>query len=181
MLVSYLTLKDLDKSKGRFKLVMFYVHRYIRLTIPLAFITAFAIFAFPWLTAQLNSQTALAIGINQREYCKSWGWANLVYLNNFLDNGNNCIGVTWYTCDDMIFFWISPLVIYPMWSNGMAGGLVWWFAWLFGATFPSIYETWTFRLGIDGYGVPGESDQGFLQVLRILGLEIPHKTCFSCP
>ena len=30
LLVSYLTLKDLDKTNGRIKLVLFYVHRYLR-------------------------------------------------------------------------------------------------------------------------------------------------------
>ena len=61
----------------------------------------------------------------------------------------------------MIFFWISPLVIYPMWSNGLTGGLTWWTMWLFGATFPSIYETWTFKLGIDGNPLEN-SDPNFI-------------------
>ena len=30
LLVSFLTFKELDRSKGRLNIVMFYVHRYIR-------------------------------------------------------------------------------------------------------------------------------------------------------
>ena len=142
---------------------MFYVHRYIRLTIPLAFITAFYILVLPVVARLLGTQRSIAIALSQKEACTQWGWANLVYLNNFYKHGNDCIGVTWYTCDDMIFFWISPLIIYPMWSNSSKGACTWWFLWLIGATFPSIYETWTFRLGIDGNPLPGLSDNTFLQ------------------
>ena len=50
-----------------------------------------------------------------------------------------------------------------MWSNGLTGGLTWWTMWLFGATFPSIYETWTFKLGIDGAPlIDGSSDLNFI-------------------
>jgi peptidoglycan/LPS O-acetylase OafA/YrhL len=30
MLVSYLLLNELDKNKGRFNIILFYVHRYLR-------------------------------------------------------------------------------------------------------------------------------------------------------
>ena len=59
-LVSYLTLKELDKVNGKLNLIMFYVHRYIRLTIPLAFITAFYIFALPGVAYLMQSQVYFA-------------------------------------------------------------------------------------------------------------------------
>ena len=40
----------------------------------------------------------------------------------------------------MLYFLISPLVIYPMWSNGLIGGLAWWSLWLAGATFVPAWQ-----------------------------------------
>ena len=160
LLVSFLTFKELDRTDGKIKLVMFYVHRYIRLTIPLALVTAFYILVLPAISHSAQQQNMLGMALNQREGCTNYGWANLVYINNFIEHGNDCIGVTWYTCCDMIFFWISLLVIYPMWSNSVSGGLTWWFLWLIGATFPPVYGTWTFELGRDG--AKEDSDKNFV-------------------
>lgn len=41
LLVSYLLLKELDRNKGRFNVGLFYLHRYLRLTILYAFILGF--------------------------------------------------------------------------------------------------------------------------------------------
>ena len=140
---------------------MFYVHRYIRLTIPIAFIIALYICVLPLIGQSTNSQFAHLISIQMSESCRKHGWSILLYVNNFYDNGNDCIGVTWYTGCDMIFFWISILVIYPMWSNSKIGASIWWTLWMLAATIPSIYQTWKFKLGIDGAPLE-KSDPGFL-------------------
>ena len=161
LLVSYMTLKELDKCNGKFRLVMFYVHRYLRLTIPIAFIIAFSICILPLIGQSTNSQFAHITAKQWSESCRQHSWSILLYVNNFYEHGNDCIGVTWYTCCDMIFFWISLLVIYPMWSNSRIGALIWWFIWMVAATIPSIYQTWEFKLGIDGDAIE-EADKGFL-------------------
>ena len=148
LLVSYMTLKELDRNKGQVKLVMFYVHRYVRLTVPLAFITAFVIAFLPFIVRQSNSQLAMSEALSQSAACRKVGWMNLLYVNNFYDTGNDCIGVTWYTCNDMLYFAISLLVIYPMWSNTGMGALLWWFVWLVAATIPPFYQTIRFHLTI---------------------------------
>ena len=66
--MSYLTLKELDKVNGKLNLIMFYVHRYIRLTIPLAFITAFYIFALPGVAYLMQSQVYFALFPNKYIY-----------------------------------------------------------------------------------------------------------------
>ena len=45
------------------------IFRYLRLTIPLAFITAFLIVSLPALGLLMENQKALAVGLNQKEYC----------------------------------------------------------------------------------------------------------------
>jgi len=84
VLVAYLTLKELDKTNGKIKLVMYYVHRYLRLTIPLALIIAFVIAFLPSIALWLGSQAAYGIAMNQAISCKAYGWSILIYLNNFL-------------------------------------------------------------------------------------------------
>ena len=48
-----------------------------------------------------------------------------------------------------------------MWSNSKIGASIWWMLWMIAATIPSIYQTWKFKLGIDGAPLE-KSDPGFL-------------------
>merc|ERR1712200_50592 len=118
------------------------------------------IIVLPLLAGLANTQSAWKNGLDMSKGCRSWGWSVLLYVNNFFDRGNDCIGVTWYTGDDMLYFLISPLVIYPMWSNGLIGGLAWWCLWLAGATFVPAWQSWYYDLGFDGFPIEG-SDPAF--------------------
>ncbi|KAK3088864.1 hypothetical protein FSP39_024750, partial [Pinctada imbricata] len=54
--------------------------------------------------------------------CKNNWWWNLLYLNNFLDNGNpSCFAWGWYLANDMQFFLISPLFLLPLYHNEVLG------------------------------------------------------------
>jgi len=148
LLVGYLTFKELDRCKGKFNLIMYYVHRYIRLSIPLALIIAFVIAFLPTLARTTDSQLTHDIADGQASRCREYGWSILLYVNNFIEHGSDCIGVIWYTCDDMIFFWLSFFVVYPMWNNTRSGALAWWLIWLVASTIPLVYQTWKYDLGL---------------------------------
>ena len=92
LLVAYLTLKELDKCRGKFSFVIYYLHRYIRLTIPLAFLIAFVIAFVPILSHYLQSQMSMGMGLFSKDSCSTHGWTLLLYVNNFFDGANNCIG-----------------------------------------------------------------------------------------
>jgi peptidoglycan/LPS O-acetylase OafA/YrhL len=52
------------------------------------------------------------------EVCQRNWWHNLLYINNLIDYGLTdaaCHGETWYLANDMQFFIVSPLLIYPLW------------------------------------------------------------------
>ena len=70
LLVGYLTFRELDRCKGRFNLVIFYVHRFIRLFIPLALIIAFAIAFMPSLGHTMNSQQLIGMLDEQANKCR---------------------------------------------------------------------------------------------------------------
>lgn len=86
---------------------------------------------------------------NMREGCRLNWWNNLLYIHNYIDHSPpvynilkicsynkydlknklvniyciylKCMGETWYLACDMQMFWLSPLLIYPLWRWHRAG------------------------------------------------------------
>jgi len=128
-LLSYIALKELDKTKGgtyQFW-IMYYIHRYIRLTGVYALIigvtaTLVKYFAYGPYSILVNYE------INN---CKKDWWTNILYINNLKwvsDTQPMCMPVSWYLANDMQFFLISPLIIYPIWrypAFGLGAGILW--------------------------------------------------------
>ncbi len=110
-LVAYLALKDLEKK--RFSLWLFYVHRYMRLTIPYMLCVAFS--ATLWDNIGSGLQW-YRVKETYAENCRTSWWVNLIYLHNFIHPDTRCMLQSWYLSADMQFFLISPLVFYPMYK-----------------------------------------------------------------
>ena len=119
-LTSYLMFRELDRATGDIKrhivtFIMYYVHRYLRLTITYALIMGVIIAIVPHVYYG-PGWSALNI---EADACRNNWWAHFLYVNTLLKSmtGTNvdlCMGVTWYLVDDMIFHWFSPIVLYPM-------------------------------------------------------------------
>jgi hypothetical protein len=58
----------------------------------------------------------------------------------------------------MIFYWLSPLIIYPMWSNPLRGALAWWSLWTTAFTFAPMYVSGRHGVGFNGDLVEGVTD-----------------------
>jgi hypothetical protein len=58
----------------------------------LAFFLAFAIAFVPLLAHYSQSQMSLGMGLYSKESCSTYGWTLLLYVNNFFEGANNCIG-----------------------------------------------------------------------------------------
>ena len=61
---------------------------------------------------------------------RTLGW-HLSYSNIFYMESNLCLGQTWYLSAEMICFFLSPLIIYPLWAGKKAAwsrvlSLLWW-------------------------------------------------------
>ena len=115
LLISYMTFPELEKK--RFSQVMFYIHRYIRLTMPLAFAIAFTA-AFP----KFMSYGPVYELDYESQACRDYGWRNLLYINNFFE-GASCLGQTWYLANDMQFYILSPIIFLPLYKNRKGGFL----------------------------------------------------------
>ena len=88
--------------------ILYYVHRYLRLTIPYALIMGVVIAVLPnlaygpsWFNVNLSSEVKLKRSnlIISVQACRTRGWENLLYINTLVDRGlgneNGCMGVTW--------------------------------------------------------------------------------------
>ena len=137
-LLSFLLLKDLDKSNGWFssgaglvRMILFYVNRYLRITIPYALAMAVFIGVIPLVL--YDNMDAGRLAYSEAEECKKAMGYHMAYINIFPGYGasNACMGQTWYLSCDMLLFILSPLLIYPLWK-GKSGSfwkvcsLIWW-------------------------------------------------------
>ncbi|XP_066999863.2 nose resistant to fluoxetine protein 6 [Anabrus simplex] len=113
LLTSYVFLKEMEK-RGRFNILLFYVHRYIRLTPALAvmILMTVTLFNYGGEGPLWDSRHRTA-----REACEKNWWANLLYINNYYDSGTMCLGQTWYLAVDMQLHFLSPLILIPLWKK----------------------------------------------------------------
>ena len=80
LLVSYLLLEQLERSRGRFNLLTFYIHRYARLTIVYAAILAFVSTLLVHLGTGPHWHAIRSTGRN----CRKVWHQQLLYINNFI-------------------------------------------------------------------------------------------------
>ena len=125
LLLSYLSIKEMDRRQGKFPFITFYVHRLIRLS-PSYYLAVFIYFKLLphvgsgplWFFDQVNN-------------CEKYWWTNILYINNFypIAAQDECYQVTWYLANLMQFYIISPiflLLLYHSWKIGFVtiGGIM---------------------------------------------------------
>jgi peptidoglycan/LPS O-acetylase OafA/YrhL len=108
--LSYFLLIELEKSKGRLRWGLLYLHRYLRIAPCLAFVIGFDYLIVP----NLNSGPLWEGTIRSVRDCGQYWWSNLLFVNNLVPDGlgNDCVGVTWYLAADMQLFIIGPAIVY---------------------------------------------------------------------
>ena len=125
-LVAYLTLREMERKRGWFPVITYYLHRYLRLTM----VYAFLLFFWWNLTVHLGSgptwQSSMGVGSFNYEACSKYWWTNLLYINNFYPwkLGDECMGWTWYLANDMQFFIVAPVVLIPLYHFFPVGLLI---------------------------------------------------------
>lgn len=81
LLVTYNIMKMLDKSKGKFNVVMFYVHRYLRLTPVYAILVGVG----ATLLTYMGKGPMWAYLETSEENCRKNWWTNILYVNNLVN------------------------------------------------------------------------------------------------
>ncbi|XP_029656584.2 nose resistant to fluoxetine protein 6 [Octopus sinensis] len=122
LLVSYSTLRAMKANGGKMNWFYFYIHRFWRLTPPYMLLMMLYIPLFRYMG---HGPFWPPQGL-EKDFCKNSWYYNLFYINNFMPNAskNMCMGWSWYLANDMQFYWISPLIIIPLYKSAKLGHLV---------------------------------------------------------
>lgn len=92
---------------------MLYVKRYFRVTVPLAALVLFTLaFLFHLSNGPLWSMTTKSTAI---DFCQDWWWTTLLFVGNYVNPGQLCFGHSWYLMVDMQLYFLSPIILYPLW------------------------------------------------------------------
>ncbi|XP_067686795.1 nose resistant to fluoxetine protein 6-like [Haliotis asinina] len=130
-LVCYLFLRESKKSiTGRptvKQMVLYYVHRYWRLT-PVYMIVIMVYTGF--MRHLVDGPMSNAVRLNDAENCHSNWWTNLLYINNIYKNDEMCLGWSWFLANDMQFYVVAPLALLPIAFGIDALGIIVMFAFL---------------------------------------------------
>ncbi|CAG0919598.1 unnamed protein product [Notodromas monacha] len=121
LLLTYISFRQLEKSKGKLNIVLYILHRYLRLTPALAALIVLQITVFRRLGDGPSWYQVESIAQN----CKDTWWINMLYIGNFdsYDPGlqTNCIGQAWYLFCDMQLYVLSPLLLLVMYHYPKLG------------------------------------------------------------
>ncbi|KAJ8981234.1 hypothetical protein NQ317_016530, partial [Molorchus minor] len=104
----------MTKRTKVFSIWRYYLHRYIRLTPPLAA----AILVSSTLLGDIES-TIIKNKISKP--CQKYWWSSLLYVQNYVNPQDLCLSQTWYLSTDMQLYLISPLILIPLWKFPRAG------------------------------------------------------------
>jgi peptidoglycan/LPS O-acetylase OafA/YrhL len=92
-------------------MVLYYVHRYFRLTPTFLVIMFFSIYLTPFLgngPLYPTKQGFEPVGCRDGHW-----WTSILYIGNLVEPDKMCLGVTWYLFNDMQFHWVAPLALIP--------------------------------------------------------------------
>ena len=113
LLVAFLTLRDMSRRSGRFPALMYYIHRYLRITPTYAFLLFFQWFLTVHLADGPLYPSQYGPGSPPYEACSQYWWTNFLYINNFhpWKLNEECMGWSWYLANDMQFYIVAPLMV----------------------------------------------------------------------
>ena len=126
-LVTYLLLKQLSKrgSLTPLQWIMFYTHRYVRLTIPYLITMLIEGWLYRFIMTGPRAQQMTTTAMSSHKMCEQYWYTNLLYINNFVPwkATGACLGQSWYLANDMQFFVLAPLFILLLFRKPIFGVL----------------------------------------------------------
>jgi peptidoglycan/LPS O-acetylase OafA/YrhL len=118
LLVTNLCMKHMRKMNGKMNLIGFYVHRYLRMTPLMMAVIAFAANLLKYVSEGPSFQGSTVMFDS---WCKKNWWINALYLHNFVNSDNMCLAHTWYSAVDMQLYFITPLILIPLYHRPRIG------------------------------------------------------------
>lgn len=108
--------------KGNINVPLLYFHRYLRLT-PLLGISF--LFTMSLLRFLGNGPIWPSLMDFFSGQCEKHWWTTLLYIQNYVNPDDICMGHSWYLSVDMQLFWLSPLIVYTIFRFKTKAILVW--------------------------------------------------------
>lgn len=101
-------------NRSKINLYILYLKRYVRITVPVAAGIVFTLGFLKYLSngPAWNMLTSI---VGEDMCCKNW-WSTLLYIGNFATPGKLCFGHSWFLMVDMQLYFLSPLILYPLWK-----------------------------------------------------------------
>jgi len=118
LLVGYLGMRQITKSRGKLPILLMYIQRYLRLTPAYAFMILFSVGFLKFFGAGPYWREYVDI---QKSQCITNWWTNLLYINNVYPVENKCYGWGWYLANDMQFYLMSPFILMLLYKSLAAG------------------------------------------------------------
>ncbi|XP_013420818.1 O-acyltransferase like protein [Lingula anatina] len=119
--LTFWTLKEMDKNDGEILKVQwlkYYAGRFCRYSAPY-FVVLLLYTAFDdyWIQGPLKP-------INVEPHCRHSWWTNVLYINNFVNTDQMCMGWTWYMAVDMQLYLVAPIIIVALYKSWLVGGSI---------------------------------------------------------
>lgn len=114
LLVVYVSLKVMSEMGGKLHLCIFYSHRYWRMTPLMMAVIGISATLLPYFGDGPRWHEIVA---KESDTCKANWWVNAIYLQNFINTPQMCLGHTWFSAVDIQIFLIAPLIIYPLYRT----------------------------------------------------------------
>ncbi|XP_055613193.1 nose resistant to fluoxetine protein 6-like [Uranotaenia lowii] len=114
MLAAMSILRELDKRRT-INLPMLYLHRYIRITAPLAALVLMSVSFIKYIGEGVMWKAVID---PTQEVCLKYWWSVLLHIQNYVNTENMCHVHTWYLSADMQLYLIAPALVYPLWRYG---------------------------------------------------------------
>ncbi|XP_044249206.2 nose resistant to fluoxetine protein 6-like isoform X1 [Drosophila takahashii] len=120
LLVALVTLRSMDKSKGKLNVPLMYLHRLIRI-VPLL---AMSILIYTKLMGLVADGPLFKGGFSGKTVCENGWYRTMLFVNNYFYE--RCLGHTWYLAADMQLFILSPILLICLykWGNKAAAGII---------------------------------------------------------
>ncbi|KAH8421540.1 hypothetical protein KR009_012229, partial [Drosophila setifemur] len=122
LLLVVISLRSMDRTKGKLNIPMMYLHRYIRLTPILAMGILMYLCILP-----LLAQGPLhgVLGFDDYGKCKESWYLTLLYVQNYIGVDRLCISHSWYLAVDMQLYIFAPFLLIALykWGKKAAAGI----------------------------------------------------------
>ncbi|XP_042239497.1 nose resistant to fluoxetine protein 6-like isoform X2 [Homarus americanus] len=130
LLVTYSTMREMKRT-GKFNIILFYVHRIIRLSPPIALVGGMYATVVSYFVSGPYS-----LSYNFRDECQKNWWADTFFVSNIVDK--ICLVQTWYVSVDSQLYLVAPLLLLPLFFYKALGKVLLYLAALVSILVPAI-------------------------------------------